>query len=262
MKKKIAFFSLALAIAIPTGFVFASEEEQSNGAKIEGVKDVQESQKEQNKKTWEQQREIKKQEFETTRETKKQELEQAREQKKLEFQDRKEKMEEAKCKNIESRIANRLNRYENNSQMLEKVYGNVQARISRLLERIKNTGIDTSKLEADIAILNGKIDKLKADHATFMTTLQESQSIVCGNSEGEFKGKIDEARKVPEIIRQDRQDIKNFFQATIKADLQEILKQLEAIKDSNKSGEQGDSNKQKSTPVVNPVPTTSPELLP
>jgi hypothetical protein len=146
--------------------------------------------------------------------------------KRLEFQNNKEIMTQDRCKNIEEKIATRVGRYENNGQMIQSVYGNMQARLARLLERLNTAGADTTKLTADLATLNIKIEKLKADQATFMATLKDSQTFVCGKSEGEFKGKLDEARKVPELLKQDRQDIRNFFQTTIRVDLQEIRNAL------------------------------------
>ncbi len=148
-------------------------------------------------------------------------------QKRLEFEDRKEAMAAEKCKSIESKIASRVNRYENNGQMLQKVYGNMKTRLDRLAARLKSAGADTTKLDADLKELYAKIDKMYADQAASMTTLKETQTFVCGKSEGEFKGKLEQARKVPAIIKQDRDDIKTFFQTTIKADLQAIRSTLE-----------------------------------
>lgn len=147
-------------------------------------------------------------------------------QKRLEFQDRKEKMSEEKCKNIETKIATRTNRYENNKAMTEKVYTNMQARMKRLLTKLKSSGADTSKFETDLKTLDEKITKLRTDYSSFIATLTQTKEFVCGKSEGEFKNKLEEARKVPETIKQDREDIKNFFQNTIKADLEEIKNKL------------------------------------
>lgn len=147
-------------------------------------------------------------------------------QKRLEFQASKEKMAQDKCTNIETKIATRINRYENNGEMFQTIYENMQARLTRLVERLKSAGADTTQLESDIATLNTKIEKLKSDQATFMTTLKDSQTFACGKSEGEFKAKIDGARQVPEVLKKDRQDIKDFFQTTIKADLQSIRQLL------------------------------------
>jgi hypothetical protein len=153
--------------------------------------------------------------------------------KRLEFQNNKEMMTQDRCKNIEERIATRVGRYENNGQMFENVYGNMQARLARLLERLNTAGADTKKLTTDLATLKTKIEKLKADQTTFMAALKDSQTFVCGKSEGEFKGKLDEARKVPELLKQDRQDIKNFFETTIRTDLQTIRKTLADQKEAS-----------------------------
>lgn len=187
-------------------------------------------------------------------------------QKRLELQDKKEKMAQDRCKNIESKIATRVNRYENNGQMLQKVYGNMKTRLERLATRLKAAGADTTKLEADLATLYGKIDKLYVNQTAFMTTLKESQTFVCGKTEGEFKTKLEEARKVPEIIKQDRTDIKTFFQTTIKADLEAIRATLGEAPEAAETPEvEGVKpvkvNKQKknstTTTTVEGTPTTS-----
>ncbi|HBR71905.1 MAG TPA: hypothetical protein DEA27_03860, partial [Candidatus Moranbacteria bacterium] len=142
--------------------------------------------------------------------------------KRLEFQDKKEKMAEEKCKNIEKKVATRANRYENNAQMTNKVYGNMKTRLDRLTSQLKSAGADTTQLEKDLVTLYAKIEKLKTDQAAYIATIKESQVSACGKTEGEFKTKITEARKVPELVKTARADIKNFFQTTIKADLQAI----------------------------------------
>lgn len=213
MDKKIALFSVAMALTIPIVPVFAQVsdlavkpaegETRGKRAQVQQAEDVTRPEKP----------EVGGQ---------RKELTEKMQQKRLEFEDRKEKMAEEKCKNIENKIANRVNRYENNGQMLQKVYGNMKTRLQRLSAQLKAAGADTTKLDADLVVLNGKIDKLYADHAAFMFTLKETKTFVCGKTEGEFKTKIEQARKVPETIKQDRADIKNFFQTTIKADLEAI----------------------------------------
>lgn len=217
MHKKILIFSAVAMVAFPPVAAFAQIPDQAvkQAEKRAPIRAELKTEREQVR--------VEKAEFKQQVETKKE----AMAQKRLELQDRKEKMVEEKCKNIEAKIETRIGRYENNGQMLQKVYGNMKTRLERLTARLKSTGVDTTQLEKDLATLYGQIDKLQADQATFMTTLKESQSFVCGKSEGEFKGKLEQARKVPETIKQDREDIKKFFQTTIKADLQAVKAQLE-----------------------------------
>ncbi|MEI7891299.1 MAG: hypothetical protein WCI36_05035 [bacterium] len=241
MNKKIALSALAFAVVLPTSIAFAQEvkpveaqreaNKQAFEAQREANKKTMEATREANKQNFEVTREANKQAFETQREANKQNIETLRQEKKLEFQNKKEALTAEKCQAIEAKIANRVTRYQENNQMQKGVFANMQARLSRLLARLKAAGADTTQLEADIATLQTKIDKLTADQASFMATLGETQAFVCGKSEGEFKGKLEEARKVPELIKQDRQDIKNFFETTIKADLKAIRATLAAQKE-------------------------------
>jgi peptidoglycan hydrolase CwlO-like protein len=222
MNKKIAIISALIAIAMPIAPAFGSDSETTP------------SNYGSSRNEFRQQRETRRNELAALRENiqaGKTELAQAR----LEFKNNKEKMNEERCKNVETRIATRINRYENNQQMFQTVYGNMQTRLERLLAKLKTAGADTSKLEIDLATLKTKIAKLKADQADFISTLKETQAFACGKSEGQFKAKFDEARKVPDVIKADRQDIKNFFQTTIKTDLKVIREFLASQKTTSES---------------------------
>lgn len=216
MHKKIALFSAVVVAMIPLAPTLAQ---------IEGSIEEQPQNRQQMRTEVQTQRQNIKTEISETKE-RFQAVKAEAAQKRLEFQSKKEKMTQERCKNIEGKVANRINRYENNGQMLEKVYGNMKTRLERLLARLKTAGADTTQLEKDLQTLYAKIDKLKTDQATFIATLKDTQSFACGKSEGEFKTKINEARKVPANLKTDREDIKNFFQTTIKTDLQEIRTKL------------------------------------
>lgn len=163
-------------------------------------------------------------------EERKAQIEERRQQFQDKFQDRKEKMDERRCKNIETRVDSRLKRYENDQQMLENVYGNMQARFARLVARLDSAGADTAKLKADLGTLDSMIEKLYGDHAAFMESLKTTRSSACGQSEGEFKGKLGEARNVLPRIKEQRAEIREFFKTTIKPDLETIRQQLESEK--------------------------------
>lgn len=147
----------------------------------------------------------------------------------------KERMQAERCQKVESRVSTRLNRYENNGSMLQKVYDHMLTRLNRLADRLTTAGADTTKLKTDIASLKVLIDKLYADQKTFVEGLKTTQNFACGNSEGEFVGKLGEARKILPLIKSDRAAIKNFFQTTIKADLKAIRTELAKKKTSTET---------------------------
>jgi chromosome segregation ATPase len=138
-----------------------------------------------------------------------------------------------RCVNIQNKIGERIAKVEENKKNFGINFDNMQARLTRLSERLAAKGIDVTKLNADIQALTEKITKLKADHETFVTGLKDAQvdaPAACGTSKGEFMGRILGSRKVSATVEQDRLDIKNFFEKTIKADIMAIRKQLEATK--------------------------------
>ena len=244
MNKKIAIISAAFALSIPIIPAFAQTADLAVKPEDRGqVRTLVQQQKQET------------QEIKTTIEDKRAQVTAKR----LEFQEKEEAMAAEKCKNLETKIATRVSRYENNGQMLQKVYGNMKTRLDRLSAKLKTAGADTSKLDTDLAALYAKIDKLYADQALFMITLKETQTFVCGKSEGEFKGKIDQARKVPEIIKQDREDIKTLFQTTIKADLQAIRAVLETQNPAVETGEQ-EAAKEVKVPKANVKKSVAPEV--
>lgn len=166
------------------------------------------------------------------------------------FRNTKEKMNEQRCKNIETRVDTRLKRYRNNEQMLQNVFGKMKTRLDRLVVKLKAAGADTTTLEADLVTLQAKIDKLNTDQASFMATISETQTFACGKSEGEFAEKLGEARKISPLIKQDRQDIRNFFQTKIRPDLQAIRKTL--------SDEEEIISEKTEVPETSETPSTTP----
>lgn len=148
--------------------------------------------------------------------------------KKDEMQAKRDERVEEKCKNTENRVQTRLKRYENNRRMYENVYGKAQIRFNRLVNLFKENGLDTTTLEKDLATLEEKTQTLYQNHERFMEQLRASQQLACGESDGQFKTKLGEARKVDQTVRQSRLEVKNFIQNTVRKDIQALRAQLEA----------------------------------
>lgn len=253
MYKKIAVSALLVALAFPLSAAFAHAEETQTEQDVT--------------KTAASQQQQKKQELEAQRELKKQELAAQKEQKKQELEALKLKNQQDRCKNIEARVDTRINRYENNLKMFQTVFGNMETRLTRLSTRLeealKTAGItDTSKLDklaTDMATLKTKIQKLDSDYAAFITGLKDAKTTTetCDPAATTgLSGKFGEARKTIDLIRQDRQDIRNFFETTIRPDLLAIRAQLPAEIETADSDETKQP-KQKVEKVKNETTTTS-----
>lgn len=197
MNKRIAMFTIGAVAIIPLSGAYA---QNSNGVRTQKNEEIQQH---------------------------KEELRLEREELKAKRKENREKW----CEQTGVRINTRVNRYENNQAMYQKVFSNMKTRLDRLVANLKEKGADTTQLEADLKTLAEKIAKLDSDYATFIAALKETTTSTCGQSDGEFKKQLGEARSVIPTIKADRQDIKNFFQTTIKKDLQTIRQKL-AISDA------------------------------
>jgi len=115
----------------------------------------------------------------------------------------------------------RMNRVEN----MERGVLTLQERV----EYFKDKGLNTSKLEADIATLQELIGEYKTAYADFLTALEEAKTVPCANYEGKFLPELKEAREAWTIVRARFQAIKDFYLSNIKPDLVELRSQLEEL---------------------------------
>jgi len=132
----------------------------------------------------------------------------------------------AKCNLWETRISDRIASYNGSKDSSTAAYLNISDRLSELKNRLTANGYDATKLTADLQTLGDKINKFVADYEAYMGALTESQSYACGHSNGEFKAKLAEARKLLQVVKQDHSDIKNYYLKAIKPDLQQLRDQI------------------------------------
>lgn len=221
MKQKIIVFALIFSVLGIAGFVFAQEDTtQVDGIDIKTKKEAQLEKRE--------------------------EIKQKIEDKKAVIQERKEERDQIReekneriCENIESRVRTRINRYENSKKAHMNVFSNMLDRLERAVERFETMDLDVTELKSHIAVLKGKIEKLYSDHESFIGELQTTEDFACGKSEGEFKAKLGEARKVAPKIKQDILDIREYYKTTVREDLLKLRVQIE--------GEESDDDKEDQT---------------
>lgn len=218
MNKRIMFLAIGVAVAFPLSGTFANatiavkptaEETATKRAEIQTRKEA----------------------LKTTTEEKRAEIQTRKEELKAEMEElktQKKQNREQWCQNVQTRIDTRVNRYENNQTMYQKVYSNMQTRLQKLSEMLAKKGANVTQLNTDLAKLGELIKKLDTDYTSFTTGLKETQSVTCGQSDGEFKKQLGEARNVLPLIKADSLAIKNFYQTTIKKDLQTIRQTIAA----------------------------------
>jgi uncharacterized protein YdhG (YjbR/CyaY superfamily) len=159
--------------------------------------------------------------------------------KKTEMQQKKDEMLAQKCAKIQERVAERSSNFEGIKEKHMSVYKNMADRISKFIDRLSGQGYDVSKIQADLVVLNEKIQKFSTDFSAQTAKLGETKDFACGHSDGEFRGKLAEARTEMQAVRADAADIRNYMSATVRPDilaLKEQKKETNATVNADKSG--------------------------
>ena len=100
--------------------------------------------------------------------------------KKDEIQAKKDDIVLQRCENIENRIATKIARfYENKASHIEK-YNTLKAKLEEIVTSLADKGIDTTDLEAHIAVLNDMILEYAQAYADFIAELESVESTACG----------------------------------------------------------------------------------
>lgn len=136
-----------------------------------------------------------------------------------------EQNKEQRCEQIASRIDSKVTAFNANKDAKEQVYANIKERINTIVTKFKEKGYDTSVLEGDLVILNEKITKYWTDRQAVITKLEEAKTFVCGESDGAFKQKIQEAKELMKVVLADAKDIRSFITTVIREDIGQIKAQ-------------------------------------
>lgn len=145
---------------------------------------------------------------------------------------------EQRCSMIQNKIAERNSKFEENKSKHTAVYDNMTDRISKFITRLSGEGYDVSKIQADLTILKEKISKIEADLAAQNSKLNETKEFACGHSDGDFKGKLTEARTMMVSIHKEAMEIRKFVQTTLRPDIQALRNQkIDAKKDAGTSND-------------------------
>lgn len=127
----------------------------------------------------------------------------AREEKEASRAAAKQERQEERCEQIEAKINNRINRYEENANKHTARLNAISEKLSNMIENLQGKGCDVSQLTILVASLDEKIVELSALYRTFISELQGTRSLVCGESNGEFVAMVKSSNaKLTEFRRQ------------------------------------------------------------
>lgn len=131
-----------------------------------------------------------------------------------------------KCEVIEKRIVARLEEIKENAEKKKAKYKQLRERVQNFVTTAKEKGADTTKLEADLAVLDEKISTYASEATKFYELLKKTQDFTCGKSEGEFRAALQAARAQLEVVHAASKDVHTYFRGTIIPDIKAVKDQI------------------------------------
>lgn len=129
--------------------------------------------------------------------------------------DRKEKQGD-RCEHIEAKINNRINRYEDSIDKHTARFNATQQKLLSMISVLEEENCDVSQLSSLVADLETKIAELSALYRTFISELQGSRSLVCGERPSEFTTMVNSSNIKLTALRRHANDMSKFIKDEIK----------------------------------------------
>ena len=134
-----------------------------------------------------------------------------------------------RCDLINQRIDERVSNHTEDIKLRQGIYHNIQVRLQNLIDKADAAGLDTTKLKADLVILNGKVKVLQDALAVYIAALKDTKSYTCGTSQGKFMEKLGTAKTESLAVRNAILDIRNFYKNTIRPDMLALKAQIKPL---------------------------------
>lgn len=130
-----------------------------------------------------------------------------------------------RCERITTNIQSRIDRFNSIADQRVATYEKVKERVKGIEEQLAAAGYDTSELQNALVELDALIVEHWNQRKAIIATLQESQEYACGESEGEFKSRVQASRDQVAALRESGMAIRDFFRDTIRPIIQELREQ-------------------------------------
>ncbi len=137
-----------------------------------------------------------------------------------------DELQDKGCERVELEIETRMARYDNNQGRNDRRFELLQTRLTKAAAAFAEQGYDTTALESATAELLTKIVQNRAEYATFITMLESAQEYACGESEGQFRQAMEDARMQLREVRQATAEIRNQYQTEVRSALVDLREQL------------------------------------
>lgn len=144
---------------------------------------------------------------------------------------------DAVCANVEKRVDERVSKFDGNKGRHVEAYRKLKDRVSGAVDKWTAAGYDTTKLKADLATLDGKIQTFATDYAAFIAQLKTTRTFACGHSNGDFVRNLGSARTLLQTVQKDSQAVRSFWVQAVRPDILALKKQRAADRAASSTGD-------------------------
>jgi chromosome segregation ATPase len=138
-----------------------------------------------------------------------------------------------KCETLTSKIQQRLGMYTKNKAKHLERYSGVEKRLTAMVAKLETRGMDVAKLKTDLATFKEKTAKLETTYADYISLLSSTEQYACGQSQGQFITQLNQARTQLQAVHTQAQELRHFFQNTLRPDIQALRAQIQTEKEKN-----------------------------
>ncbi len=140
-------------------------------------------------------------------------------------QTRQEKVAQ-RCELITQRISVITTKYDTNKQRHIQRYERIAEKVTELVKKLEAKDIDVAKLKQYLSQIVELKKEFVSEYTQFIDSLKQAQTYVCGNSEGDFKLKVQEAKSHLLKAREASLEIRVIINDQLKPELKSIITQI------------------------------------
>lgn len=142
----------------------------------------------------------------------------------LENMEKKEGNMERRCELMQSNIEKRIEMYNRRKDVHKAAYERFLTKVEEIIERLEAKGKDTTQIVQEVEELKALIKEFSTSVETSVTMLEEANDYNCGQSEGEFKTRIQDTkvsfeatRESAKAVREQMKMVKETIREAVKA---------------------------------------------
>lgn len=144
---------------------------------------------------------------------------------------------ERKCQEVQKKMQNRIANFDEGKTRRVNAYNNLKDRIAKFITSAKERGYDTRELEANLKVLEGKIQAFSEKYKIFITKLSGKSNYICQSTEEKFRGNLQEARIAIKEVQASAQEIKNYVADVIRPNIKKLKEQKIKTNDNSSMGD-------------------------